>query len=405
MSDSSIHRANIRVRALGDGTSIYDVRFRMDGAYKSKSFADELGAVRWRDFLRRNGPERALEALDEGGDAGRSFGDTVTFAKVSELFMQSRTGLKPATLDHYRAFLDNSINPFFGHVPIGRVKVKHLADWINHMSEDEELSPKTIKNRHNLASSVFTFAQSEGLITRNPAKGMRLPRGEKKEMVFLSPREFEVIMRYIPAEHRPLITLLVGTGARWGEATAMQWRDVDFDRGTWTITRAWSYSKSNGWEVGPPKTEAGRRTILLPKQVLDALRTLRGAPRDYIFTAQRGGQLQQSTFFNNVWKPARRLASGLPVREDGKQVVARKYVEFNQPPAGEDRITKEPRVHDLRHTHASWLIADGVPLIAIKDRLGHESITTTVDRYGHLMLETQQAGRAATENALSKAGI
>ncbi len=102
-------------------------------------------------------------------------------------------------------------------------------------------------------------------------------------------------------------------------------------------------------------------------------------PQDLIFTAPGGGSWHSGFFFANRWRPALDAANA----------------------AG---LTKRPRIHDLRHTHASWLIAGKVPLPVIQGRLGHESITTTVDRYGHLLESADDEVVAAVEWAMSPAG-
>jgi integrase len=395
--------ANMRTRKLVDDGVAYDVRFRLDGVYRSRAFEDEMSAVRWMSFLRRNGPIKAFEALDEGRTV-RRFGTLNTLAEVADLYMATRTGIQQGTIDGYRDMLNNSINPALGHVPLSSLTIIHTANWVNEMT-DSGLAAKTVKNRHGFLSAILTFAVNQDMIARNPAKGMRLPTAIKEEMVFLTPIELKTLMRYIPERHKPLVGLLVGTGMRWGEATALRWKDINFTSEQASVVRAWKFSKTTGWYIGPPKTFSSRRNVPLPQKTIAALRPLKAAPDDAVFPSHTGNQLRQSTFYAAVWSPARRLAAGQPAHEPTKRIRTRRYAEFNQPPATDDAIDKKPRVHDLRHTHASWLIAAGTPLAVIKERLGHTSITTTVDRYGHLAPETKEAGRTAAENAMREAGF
>jgi integrase len=124
--------------------------------------------------------------------------------------------------------------------------------------------------------------------------------------------------------------------------------------------------------LGPPKTKKSRRTISLSPALVAILeRNLRGKrPDDFIFLSPEGRALHQVDFYEDRWLPALKAA------ED----------------AG---LTQRPRFHDLRHTHAAWLISAGVPLPKIQERLGHESITTTIDVYGGLTDQTDRPrGRA-----------
>jgi integrase len=131
--------------------------------------------------------------------------------------------------------------------------------------------------------------------------------------------------------------------------------------GTVDIRRAWRYVAGEGYQLGPPKTRRSTRTIDVAATTLVKF-DLTG---DWVFTnSGRGGHgddgpVRTYNFNSNVWVPA----------------LVR---------AKEAGLTKRPRVHDLRHTNASWLIQAGVPLPVIQRHLGHQSIQTTVDRYGHL---------------------
>lgn len=119
--------------------------------------------------------------------------------------------------------------------------------------------------------------------------------------------------------------------------------------------------------------------MLTPEQVeLFKRRCLGKKPTDLIFTAPEGGAWHSGVFHAHRWKPALDAANS----------------------AG---LTKRPRIHDLRHTHASWLIAGKVPLPVIQARLGHESITTTVDRYGHLLEASDDEVVAAVKWAMGSA--
>jgi integrase len=160
----------------------------------------------------------------------------------------------------------------------------------------------------------------------------------------------------------------VASGARFGEATALTPSDIDLVEGTIRIQRAWRYVIGEGYKLGPPKTNRSTRTIDVAASSLGEL-DLTG---EWVFTNSgrgwRGGPndpVRSQNFHTNVWVPALTKA-----KDKG--------------------LTKRPRPHDLRHTNASWLIQAGVPLPVIQRHLGHESIQTTVDRYGHLDRRTSR---------------
>ncbi|WP_188585367.1 site-specific integrase [Gordonia jinhuaensis] len=167
---------------------------------------------------------------------------------------------------------------------------------------------------------------------------------------------------------------LVSTGMRFGEATALRPGDIDVENATARVGRAWKYSGGYSRRLGPPKTRKSRRTIDLTPQAVEVAG--RHADGEWLFSLSSGGPVSPQGFWRRAWEPARRAA-----REHG--------------------LTKTPRVHDLRHTNASWMIASGIPLPMIQAHLGHESITTTIDRYGHLDRTSGKAAARAIGDLLS----
>ncbi len=128
----------------------------------------------------------------------------------------------------------------------------------------------------------------------------------------------------------------------------------------------------------------------LPDDLVDVLLPLVAAkaPDELLFTNTVGSQLSSSRFWTTTWTPAVDAAND-PKTPDGK------------PDRDRPRLTKRPRVHDLRHTHASWMIAAGTDLFVLQRRLGHESITTTTETYAHLLPDQQAAAAAAAGRALA----
>jgi integrase len=122
--------------------------------------------------------------------------------------------------------------------------------------------------------------------------------------------------------------------------------------------------------------------------MLPVLRPLVESGKEFVFTNTRGGAIRQQNFWSGVWNPARRLANGLPPFTVAKGNAekpweARSMGVWDRKPAVKP-LGKVPRIHDLRHSCASWLIADGIPLTVVQLQLGHESIKTTSDIYGHV---------------------
>ncbi len=358
------------------------------GRQTSLTYDDEREARVARELI-----EAAGGHADEAAriaEAVRTPGPTLE-AAVSE-HIDLLTGVGPDTRSHYRGQLRTHIAPVLGPYPVAAITYRHIAGWVRAMSE-KGLSPKTIANVHGLLSAAMATAVKLGYRAENPCVGVELPKSvaTHDEMTVLTRDEFVLLLDKVPAFYQPLVLTLVATGLRWGEATALTAGDVDLTArpATIRVTKAWKRDADRRWYVGPPKTKRARRTVSLPDDLVDVLLPLVAgkAPDALLFTNTVGSQLSSSRFWTTTWTPALDAACS-PRQADGK------------PDADAPRLTKRPRVHDLRHTHASWMIAAGTDLFVLQRRLGHESITTTTETYAHLLPDQQRAAADAAGRAL-----
>lgn len=347
--------ASVRSSVRGDGSTAHRVFFRHEGQQTCYTFEDMNVAETFRTAVNQLGSAAAI-ALHRLEREGRS-GPSVTVTEWVGDYIDHLT-VQPDTLTKYRAYLANDIGPVLGQIPIGELTDRDIARWINGMTG----SPATISKKARFLSQTLTKAVASKKITENVAAGAKIPTGQKREMVFLTHEEFAILLGEVTESWRPLVRFLVASGCRWGEATALYPSDVDRAAGTVRISRAWKYDPSTGHVLGSTKTVRSVRTIDVPKNVLDRL----DYSHAWLFVGRDGSNwrkpgdqpVRNHGFARRVWAPA---------------------VERAQP-----KIHKKPRIHDLRHTCASWMIANREPLPVIQQHLGHESIKTTVDRYGHL---------------------
>ncbi|MGW6210999.1 tyrosine-type recombinase/integrase [Streptomyces sp. NPDC055109] len=417
--------ASIVERPKKSGESTYQVKWRQDGAWQTENFGGDEGEAQAEQF------KALVEAHGNtwpyGWVKGQGFvepdevpGD-VDFLEWARRYVDNLTGVDDRTKKDYRRDIelhfagatytaaDGSEQRVGGlaHTPPGggpprpptvcTVTQDDVSAWVAvqdrdlvHPERPEEVlrrkaAPKSIANRHALMYCAFQAATlaTPALRPDNPCSRTSLPRmddGIDEEMTFLEQEEYQRIsacLREFDPDAADLADFLVGTGLRWGEATALQVKDISLGRRTVSIQRAWKRGEDNSFHLGPPKTRKARRTLALSDSQLTMLRRhMTGRqPEDYVFRGGGGAAWRHSNFHHRKW--ARAL----------KEAIAR-------------GLTKRPRIHDLRHTHVSWLIASNIPLPAIQARLGHESITTTVDRYGHLVRALDGEIAAAVEAAM-----
>jgi integrase len=388
---SAMSRA-IEPYVTGAGEPRYKVRFRHAGRQSSRTFASDEGARTFVRLLDTLGADEAVRVLDErtGAPSG-----VVTLGEYALAHIDRMTGVGEDYRRRCRRLVTSDLKALADR-PLTAITTKSVAAWVNGL-ESAGQSGKTIKNKHGFLSAVMKAAVRDRIIDANPCAGTRLPRSVVPAMTFLTPDEYATFLGYFTPRWQPMVALMFGTGARFSELTALTVSDVDPDHGTVSITKAW---KDNGKHVGPPKSRRSVRTVTLAPETTHVLRELcEGRPGTaLVVTNQRGGPVRLQTFHDNVWGPAVRLANGEPARA-GKRVARRRDAHGNVIAPAKVPLGKRPRCHDARHSHASWLLAAGAPLNVVQAQLGHESITTTSDRYGHLM----PSSRAAVSTALSLA--
>lgn len=358
-----------RKNAKGIITS-YQVKWRVNGKQDNDSFDTLAEAEMFK---------KVLEACDHDAlKAERQIlsasSDSPKIRDVAETHLKRLSDISVHTMHTYERMLANHINPKLGDLPVNLLTEEDLAEWVTYM-RGKDLSPKTINNVHGFLYSVIKTAIYKKYRADNPCEHTRLPKADHTEdkTTFLTRAELALILKHLDKHFHPLILFLVGTGLRFSEATALIPGDFSDTSGQYTVrvTKAWKRDDKNGREIGPPKTPRARRTVPMSKELARAVAPQIQArdPEGQVFKMKGGGEVTTQALHNKAWKPALRAA-----KRDG--------------------LKKSPRIHDLRHTYASWMLG-GEPPMSIFDLsrlMGHESINTTSKVYSHLMPEALKRG-------------
>ena len=274
------------------------------------------------------------------------------------------------------------IKPTFGDRPFAEISRAEVRGWLAAQAA-AGASAKSIANRHGLLSQIMNWGKLElELRPDNPCEGNKLPRVRvDKQVTFFTHREWGLLRSCFRPDVHLLVDVLLSTGARWGEVSALRVGDVTASTSEegvlhLHIVRSWSQraphgfdnsrirteeGESNKWILGPPKSGRGR-WVSLRDDVARALASEiegRGAD-EYVFRIAAGNPWRYDNFHENRWTPAITMA-----KQHG--------------------LTKHGKVHMLRHTAAVWSIADGLELHRVSEMLGHSSIQTTYDIYGGLL--------------------
>lgn len=304
----------------------------------------------------------------------------VSFAEVAEMWEAEWMSLEAKTREGYRSVLARHLLPAFGARPISDVTTAAIQVFVADLAERR--SPKTVYNVHSALSACLGVAVRHGRLASNPAHGVRLPSSKGREMMFLTAEEVRTLAESMkrPGDRLAVYVAAI-TGLRAGEQWALRRRDIDLDGNPPRLHVARSLKElSDGLEFGKPKTRRSVRAVSLPPFLAAELRAWfdrPGAdpdPEALVFTAPMGGPVRHSTFRARTFAPA--VAAALPHKPGF-------------------------RWHDLRHTAVALAIDTGAHAAEICARMGHSSITTTFDRYGHLMPNADGRLAAALDGAFS----
>lgn len=373
--------ASIRARQQRSGAVTYAVlwRDRDTGKQTSMPFPNRQGAENFRRMVEANRGSLAPAMAMLTAASIKS----PPLALILSKHIDGLAGVSARTRADYRRDAQLHITPHLGHIPVAALTAQQVRDWLQ-LLESGDLSDKTIANVHGLLSSAVASAVEAGHRGDNPVRGARLTRRkahERQEMVCLTPDEWRAVdaavAQFDNGCYQLALRVLAGTGMRWGEMAALQVGDLNLDgkpRPTISIRRAVKRDNQSRYYVGPTKTKAGQRTVSISPGLAEQLRAhVAGRkPGDRVFSSPEGSLLNPGHARARVWVRA--------VEASG--------------------IAKRPRIHDLRHSHASWLFAKNVDPLTIQRRLGHESILTTTGVYAHLMPSQQESAADAIADVL-----
>lgn len=289
-----------------------------------------------------------------------------------------RSQIRPTTLDGYRRAVHNHLRPRLGTVRLSELDRRQIERVYGQLLEvggaRGPLAPRSVQRIHAILRRALADAQLDGLLQDNPAEHARTPSPDAgateiddQLQVWTFAQVAEFLAGVDDHPQRGLWHLAVGTGARRGELVGLRWQDIDLASATLTIRRSLSVVESTARLLGT-KSARSRRLAIGPSVVEALDRHRRG---------QQTSRRQAGHDWENRWNLVFTEPCGRYIHPDTLSGRYRRLVQsLDVPPI---------RFHDLRHTHASLLLELRVPIKVISDRLGHASITTTMDTYTHLM--------------------
>lgn len=304
--------------------------------------------------------------------------------------------LEEKSKENYLFHTNKRILPYFGDMRIDQIKPMHIMDFLEKLSDPSSrmdgkkipLGQASIVYNNRVLNSIFSKAKEWKVIKTSPMEGLAKPKESDKEMEVYDETEVRVVLEALQSEQqklRILISLALTGGMRRAELLGLEPKHIDLEKRLIDIKQSIPIFVKGVPVVKPPKTKGSIRKIAIPPAVIEDIRTYLiqmkkdrlnsekpwlGGDHQFIF-AQDNGIPYYPKILSQMWRDFHKRLQ--------KQIPGFRYIRF----------------HDLRHTSATLLINQGVHAKIISSRLGHSKITTTMNRYGHVI---ESADRAAAES-------
>jgi integrase len=341
-----------------------------DGKKVRKTFARLAEAKSWRADAKRSVDLGTLRTPTRRtlADAARRW---LTGAEAGDIRNRSGQRYKPATLRGYRQALDTYLLPVLGGRKLNTVTTADLQELVDRWQAEGQ-SASTIRNSIKPLQAIYRRARSREGLPVNPTHDLELPAPSPKEVEIIAPEVASQMLAAAPEQDRALWATALYAGLRYGELRALRWGAVDLAGGTIRVRESWDAKEGSI----APKTRTSQRTTPMPGLLRDHLMDRRLAVADAGDDALVFGASPDRPFHANV-------------------VYRRADLAWDKAGLGHLRL------HQARHTYASFMIAAGINAKALSTFMGHSSIKVTFDLYGHLMPGTEAEAAALLDRFLA----
>ena len=345
-----------RKTARGD---VYDVRLRTQDR---------------RVYTRMFRTKREADAFEARERADRSRGTWIdprqgetSFDEWAHLWLSSNPAKRPSAFARDETIVRVHLVPPLGRRPLATITPRDVQALV--LGWSRRSRPRTVRRQYGVLRAILTAAVEADLLVRTPCRGVRLPAVDQLSRPVLTADDLTALAVAIGPELGPMVYLGAVLGLRWGECAGLRVGRVDFLRGVLSVVEQLTRGPGGVMVLGPPKSQAGRRTLTVPPALLELLsdqlarRSLTGAEGDaFVFVAPGGTPLDYAHFRHRAWLPACERA-------------------------GLGGVT----FHDLRRTNATGMVLDGVDLKTAQTRLGHSDPRLTLSVYAQATTEADVA--------------
>lgn len=313
----------------------------------------------------------------------RFYGAKITVSMLYELLKEEDriNHRKVSYINTQENNYNKHIKDYFSKVDnVGKLTYEDIYQFREHLRQKvaqhsgKPLSTNTINKIMILLKKIFDVGLRKGYYATNPVKLLKKLPVERTKMRFWTVKEFQQFLTLFEIEEyniKLLFTVLFFTGLRLGEALALTWQDIDFSSNTIHITKSVYVNKGIS-HISATKTKAGTRRIIINKKLSQEMQYWHQQQKHLL------EQFTSDSMSLQVFQSSPITITKNSIEKQYKKILER------------DATLKKIRIHDFRHSHASLLINQGEDYLVVKERLGHASITTTIDTYSHLYPSKQK---------------
>jgi len=346
---------------------------------------------RRRKFLHVRGPRveaekrlrELLTTLDQGISVNLSKMTLGQFLKIwVRDYVDTNTSIR--TAQGYNERIKAYIEPHLGHLALTKLTAHHIQSLHSWMLA-KGLSARTVVGTHRVLRVALVHAIKWGILLHNACDAISPPKPQRREMKAMDTDDVEKFLRVAAgSKYGPVYFLAIYTGLRRSELLGLRWSAVDVDAKTISVTETLQYINGIGLTILEPKTARSRRMVTLPPSAVALLSGLKVKQKAEIME------------FGLEWSESKYVFSQADGSPFYPNLVTRAFSQLVEE-AGIPRL----RLHDLRHTHATLMLKQGVNPKIVSERLGHASVTITLDTYSHVLPGLQEQAALQFEESLN----
>lgn len=377
-------RGSIRERSPGKWAIILDIRDPETGKRKRK----------WHSFAgtKREAQKECARLITEMEGGTYLEPSKLTFADLMLKWLDhARSQVSPRTHERYSELVKKNINPTLGGISLTKLKPVQISAAYAKALESGRcdgkggLAPTTVVYMHRLIKQALGQAVRWELLHRNPADAVEPPKTERGTLNTFDLAQTAELLAALDGT-RLLVPVMLGAlcGLRRGEIVALRWGNVDLANGRMSIVESAEQTKA-GVRYKPPKSGKGR-PVALSSTMVEQLRAHRVQQAQELL--RLGIRQSEATF--------------VYTQEDGQPLQPRSLTQAWMKAIGQTALPRI-RFHDLRHAHATHLLARGVHAKVASERLGHSRVGITLDLYSHVLPGMQEDAAARVDDALRQA--